>query len=371
MTVRATVMIPTHDHGPTLLRSVPTALSQTVEEVEVLLVGDGMPAAARECARQLAREDRRVRVLENAKGPRHGEVHRHEALGRAQGQIVCYLSDDDLWLPEHLEVMESLLESADFAAAYPVRVETDGTLGDWVGDLDVPWFRREILQGTNFIPLSCAGHTLDAYRRLPHGWRTTPSGIPSDLYMWQQFLAQPWCRATSGRNRPTVLHLPASLRSGWTEEQRLQELDRWADRIHQPGFAASLYADALGRATRDLTRAWEAFQEHRRTLEGTREHLRGVEEQLRRLGEHRDDLERQVKQLHADRTEERDSLDAQIASLQRAVEQRDERIEARQRELDTLRATRMWRVRTRLLRTPLLGRTLRWAGGARGPRGGD
>src|SRR6185437_15846190 len=95
----ATVLIPTHDHGRTLLRSVPSALAQTVSELEVFVVGDGVPDETRELMTELAAADNRVRFFDNPKGERHGEAHRHAALQEARGEIVCYLSDDDVWLP--------------------------------------------------------------------------------------------------------------------------------------------------------------------------------------------------------------------------------------------------------------------------------
>jgi glycosyltransferase involved in cell wall biosynthesis len=48
MTLAATVLVPTHDHGLTLLRSVRSALRQTVEELEVFVVGDGVPDETRD-----------------------------------------------------------------------------------------------------------------------------------------------------------------------------------------------------------------------------------------------------------------------------------------------------------------------------------
>ena len=37
----ATVIVPTHDHGPLLRLAVRSALRQTVEDLEVLVIGDG------------------------------------------------------------------------------------------------------------------------------------------------------------------------------------------------------------------------------------------------------------------------------------------------------------------------------------------
>jgi GalNAc5-diNAcBac-PP-undecaprenol beta-1,3-glucosyltransferase len=247
--VRATVLIPTHDHGPTLRHSVASALAQTVTDIEIFIVGDGMPDAAREVARSVARLDPRIRLFENPKGPRHGEILRHEALRVAAGDIVCYLSDDDLWHPDHVEAMFDLLKHCDFASALPLYVDPQQGLAALTVNLEHAYFRRLILAGTNRIPLSCGAHTLQMYRRLPHGWRTTPAGIPTDVYMWQQFLADPACRVRSTA-RATVLCFPAPTRKTMTTTERADELAEWSVRI----AGAALAARALESVVREAAR---------------------------------------------------------------------------------------------------------------------
>ena len=85
----------------------------------------------------------------------------------------------------------------------------------------------------NGIPLSFAGHTLEMYRKLPYGWRNTPPGRGSDVYMWEQFIAHPECRAASSAI-PTVLYFPRYWRSEWTTVQKLHELQAWQQRMHAP-----------------------------------------------------------------------------------------------------------------------------------------
>jgi hypothetical protein len=357
MSVRATVVVPTHDHGPTLLRSIPTALGQTVQDIEVFVIGDGAPDVTREIMADLVHRDRRVRFFDNPKGPGNGELHRHAALEEAGGRFVAYLGDDDLWLPEHLEVLDGLLQDADFAHSYPIRIGPDGSIADWNVDLSLPWFRETVLSGTNFVPLSCAAHTLELYRRLPHGWRTRPEGTWSDLYMWQQILTADGVRAASG-TRPTVVHLPSSLRSGWSQERRLEELDRWVDRIGRPGVREDIVARSLDLAARGQAHAWQALQEHRLATVD----LRG---QLDRLREHlkarEDELTGRLDGLAADREEERRSLGGRLDAAEAGLE-------ARIRELAAIRATRTWRLRERLLGAPLLGPVVRWAARARSRR---
>ena len=261
--MRATVLIPTHDHGPTLRHSVASALAQTVTDIEIFIVGDGMPDAARDVARSVARLDPRIRLFENPKGPRHGEILRHEALREAVGHAVCYLSDDDLWMPNHVETMLALLEHCDFANALPLYLDlVKGLLGMITVNLENNYFRQLMVSGTNRVPLSCGAHTLQMYRRLPHGWRTTPAGIFTDGYMWQQFLADPACRAASAA-RPTVLCFPSTMRTTATIAERVDELAYWRGRIEDPALtawalewlvrqAARIEADGLDVANRSV-----------------------------------------------------------------------------------------------------------------------
>jgi hypothetical protein len=243
--MEATVVIPTHDHADTLLYSVASARAQTVADIEIFVVGDGVPDRTRELMAELARSDPRIRFFDSPKGPRHGELHRAAALEQARGRCVCYLCDDDLWLPSHLEVLCGALREADFAHTIELVAPPDGELPRANGfDLGHPPDRRLLLEDNAGVGLSCAGHTLSAYRRLPHGWRTTPEPIHTDIYMWRQFLAEPWCRAVSVAV-PTVLKFVAPLRKGWSLERRVAELSQWSERVAAPGYAGRLAGDLL------------------------------------------------------------------------------------------------------------------------------
>ena len=253
MSLAATVLIPTHDHGPTLLHSVPSALAQTVTELEVLVVGDGVPDETRELMAELAAADERVRFFDNPKGERHGEAHRDAALREARGEIVCYLSDDDLWLPGHVEHMGELLAEADVASALSFLVATDASLHVSRTDLGRPYYRSLLERGENRTHLSVLGHTLACYRSLPGGWTATPAGIATDLYFLRRLLAQPGCAARSGY-RPTVWHFPSSMRSGWSSSKRIAELDDWARRLADPDQRFELACKLLEATLPD--RAW-------------------------------------------------------------------------------------------------------------------
>jgi len=253
VSLAATVLIPTHDHGPLLLHSVPSALAQTVTELEVLVVGDGVPDETRELMAGLVAGDERVRFFDNPKGERHGEAHRHAALQEARGEIVCYLSDDDVWLPDHVEELQRLLARADVAHTLSFAIDV-GRLHVVRQDLAREFHRQVLLGGESRIHLSITGHTMELYRRLPGGWQPTPPGIYTDLYFWQRLLSLSGTQAASG-TRPTVLHFPSDLRLGWSIEERIAEIDRW----NEPDLGTSLRQKLLDNVLPDRAALDEAL----------------------------------------------------------------------------------------------------------------
>ncbi|HWS73223.1 MAG TPA: glycosyltransferase family 2 protein, partial [Thermoanaerobaculia bacterium] len=231
----ATVLIPTHTHAETLRHSVPSALAQTVTDIEVFIIGDGVPDSTRAIVHELAARDARIRFFDLPKGPSRGEVYRHHVLQEAAGEIICYLFDDDLWLPDHVAVMQALLRDADLALTMPVIVQPDGRLDVWYLDLSKAIHRRLFTDSRSQTPAipTCVAHTAAAYRRLPHGWRTTPAGAAPDKFMWAQFLDEPGCVARSS-SHPTSLVFRDPPRRDWPMPRRLSELESWSARLGEP-----------------------------------------------------------------------------------------------------------------------------------------
>ena len=235
-TLRATVLIPTiENRGPLLPYSVGSVLAQTVSDIEVFVMGDGVDNDTRAVIHDLMNHDSRIKFFDNPKHLRRGEPNRHRALAEARGEIVCYLCDRDLMLPNHIETVAQLLINCDFCHTLisdvlpgqeRIRVVNELNLSD-------PSDRGWILAARcvqNGIPLSFAAHRLDMYRKLPYGWRTTPENIFTDIYMWEQFLAHTECRVVSG-TVPTILYFPRGNRIEWSVQQKLAELEVWSERL--------------------------------------------------------------------------------------------------------------------------------------------
>lgn len=212
-----------------ILRAIASAKRQTVQEFEVFIVGDGVSDQTRELLAQACEADNRFRFFDNPKGRRTGETYRHAALQGANGEVVCYLADDDLWLPNHLETMLEAGRDADFFHSLHVGRHPQKGFYFLPSNLEDAAVRQLMCNTImNRFGLSFCGHTLAAYRKLPFGWRTAPDEVPTDLHMWRQFLLQPGMRVKTVF-QATALNFAALPRQGWSHLQRLQELDRWLD----------------------------------------------------------------------------------------------------------------------------------------------
>jgi hypothetical protein len=295
---RFSVLVPTHEHATTLAHAVHSVQMQGVDDIEILICGDGVSDAVRDQTLALVREDRRIKFFDLPKAPARGELNRDFVMRQAQSPIICHQNDDDLWLPGHFQVLEQALEDADFVGAIQVNVDTDDKVRAHYFDLERPEFVEPWLawKPNEFGPWACNGfgpvfvaHTRDAFLRLPEGWTTTPEGLPADQVMWHRFVRESWCRVKFLR-WPIALHFPSPDRSSWSAEQRGDEMRRWSAIVARPDYAERIWRDLLP----DLgDRLLRQSLEERRDREKQYELRRSAERERDMLIERLGRLERQ------------------------------------------------------------------------------
>ncbi|SIR75203.1 glycosyltransferase family 2 protein [Natronorubrum thiooxidans] len=114
---RVSVVIPTYNRARTLPRAIDSALEQTVDDLEVVVVDDG---STDETGSVLASyEDPRVRPVVHATN-QGANVARNTGIEHASGEYVAFLDSDDTWHPEKLERQLARLEqrSSEWVGAY-------------------------------------------------------------------------------------------------------------------------------------------------------------------------------------------------------------------------------------------------------------
>jgi glycosyltransferase involved in cell wall biosynthesis len=225
------VLIPAHDKPTTLPLTVDTVLRQSVEDLEVIVIGDGVTDAVRDSVRDLVRADERVRFLDFPKGPHHGERYRHDAVLAARSDAIFYLCDDDLLLPEHVADLLALLEDHTLVQSLNGFCRVDGEVDFFVGDLadadSVALLLDESLQH-NFVSITGTAHSKAFYERAELPWDTTPVGEWPDHHQFRRLIGHPEFRGATS-TRMTALQLPTSEdgRDTWTDAERENELSRW------------------------------------------------------------------------------------------------------------------------------------------------
>jgi GalNAc5-diNAcBac-PP-undecaprenol beta-1,3-glucosyltransferase len=232
-----TVIVPTHDHPGLLGMSVRSVLEQSVVDIDVVVIGDGVGDDTRDVVGEIASSDARVSFLDLPKAGRTGEPHRHRVLSQLASPVVTYHGDDDLLLPSHLATMLDLLDGRDFVCPLPITIRGDGRPQYLPVDLTDPawvaWHTNP--RRPNRISLTGVTHTLASYRSLPFGWRATPPHRATDHYMWAQYLALDGIRAATA-HRSTTVKFAGSPRREMSAPDRREEVRSWWDRIHDAGF---------------------------------------------------------------------------------------------------------------------------------------
>lgn len=247
--MKFTVLIPTHANGAVIRNAIESVLSQTVRDFELFIVGDGAPPQTHAIMDEFVSRDRRVRAFKFNKGERHGEALRHLALGEADSDAACYLSDDDFWFPDHLAAMRVLLKGNDLAHTRQVDMLPWCAVAGHASNLGEAETRARMAQERfNCFGLTVAGHRLDAYRRLALGWAPAPPDMWTDLHMWRKFLAAEDMRFGASP-QVTALHFPRDTRREQAPARGFDEVTYWHGVFREPAMREALRAALPADAT--------------------------------------------------------------------------------------------------------------------------
>jgi hypothetical protein len=219
---RVTVITATFNWATVLPYSLGSALDQTFDDFELLVIGDGCTDESADVVAAI--EDPRVRWHNLATNVGHQTGPNNEGLRLAQGELVAYLGHDDLWLPEHLEVMVAAID-----AGAPIVHGSSAIV--WEADRPELWPPPGWTWAPgDWIPPTTAVHeralAVDA-----GGWRhpRETGTLPPDAELWQRLAV------TAGPprwvDRCTSVKLPAGARRDVYQERPCHEQAQWLERI--------------------------------------------------------------------------------------------------------------------------------------------
>jgi glycosyltransferase involved in cell wall biosynthesis len=95
------VILPTYRRPHTIGFAIRSVLGQSHPRFTLHVVGDGCDAQTEAVVRSF--DDPRIRFRRFPKGTGFGYVHRNTVLKESSAPYIAYMTDDDLWFPDHLE----------------------------------------------------------------------------------------------------------------------------------------------------------------------------------------------------------------------------------------------------------------------------
>jgi glycosyltransferase involved in cell wall biosynthesis len=235
-----TVIVPTHDRRETVLLAIESARRQTRPFTQLIVVADGCTDGTAQAVRALG--DPRVEVLELSKAAKYGWTNRNAAMERARGDVIAWLGDDDLWLPDHLERLGEPFDAgiADLATTSCAKVSEEDDLVAWGMDLRVAGYRTNLWgkRARPRMPSTTVAHRT-RLAAAAGGWREVERR-GGDLDLWRRMLdcgaATAWVAA------PTALVFTALGRQqSWAE--RVAQNSRWAARLEDPAGLARVRSE--------------------------------------------------------------------------------------------------------------------------------
>jgi len=129
---KVSVIIPVHNCEQFLRQCIDSVLSQTLSEIEVILINDASTDSSQVIIDEYLANDDRIQVvqLENNKGV---SVARNTGIDKSTGQYLIFVDADDYWIDQRmLENLyaKSILEQADLTSFGFCRVDEAGKQKD-------------------------------------------------------------------------------------------------------------------------------------------------------------------------------------------------------------------------------------------------
>lgn len=352
---RFSILMPTHSRVDVIGLAIQSVLDQTVEDFELLVVGDGCAPGTAEVVE--AFQDVRIRFFDLPKAPSFGYANRNIALREARGELIGFAADDDLLFPDHFEILaDGLKGGAAIAYSQALWVSTDGIAAPFLTNLDMADEFRFFMERGNTIPASCFLYRADS---LPsrHVW---PEDVASaaDWRLWQRIIGENPHNPFSYCRVPTVLHFSAtwkkSRHSGVSQLATLVDVaDRagwWPSplRVWIPETSSEQYeysrlmriepaawVEQTRRAVGDLVArlAWEDVQATRPMLAAAKAEKAVLQPEVSRL---RNELDL-ARQGNIDLTNT-------ATDARRQVEKMEKELQACELEIAALYQSRSWRI---------------------------
>ncbi|MGI6161373.1 MAG: glycosyltransferase family 2 protein [Christensenellales bacterium] len=148
------VVIPLYNKENTISDAIKSVLDQTERDFELIVVDDGSSDSSADKVR--AYDDSRLKLI--AQHNQGVSTARNTGIKNAEGEYICFLDADDIWLSDHLAALSRLIKAEPGAGMYSTMHRTER----YDGTVHETRINGDILRLRDYFDfaLSTAGHSL-------------------------------------------------------------------------------------------------------------------------------------------------------------------------------------------------------------------
>ncbi|MBR6958899.1 MAG: glycosyltransferase family 2 protein [Clostridiales bacterium] len=106
--MKVSIIIPCYNCEDYLGRCIDSAVRQTHEDIEIILINDGSSDSTGEICRAYAGKDARIRLIDQENGG--VSAARNKGLDAAAGELITFIDSDDVVEEDYVEYLTGLLE---------------------------------------------------------------------------------------------------------------------------------------------------------------------------------------------------------------------------------------------------------------------
>ncbi|MEO8433636.1 MAG: glycosyltransferase [Pyrinomonadaceae bacterium] len=250
------ILLPTHNRADVLPFAIRSVLYQTLSDFELLIVGDGCTDQTSDIVRGFS--DSRVHWFDLPKAPNFGYANRNIVLREARGKYIAFMAHDDLWLPDHLELLGGCMADPQTEIAYtrPLWVIPPGCITPATFNLhDEATLELFLTRQRNAIPAGCVVHRRACFEK--YGYWNEELSAGADNELWARIIKGGKSRNFAYLPEPTCLHF----RANWRTEVNAgpSQLEVWKQLHAVENFMPPVLKVAVPEKQTEQQAVWQAI----------------------------------------------------------------------------------------------------------------
>lgn len=108
------VIIPTYNRAEYIVKTIKSILSQSFQDFEIIIIDDASTDQTEDNLKSF--DDNRIIYIKNSSNKERC-VSRNTGIEHSKGRYICFLDSDDLYLPDHLEIIYKEIVRQNFITA--------------------------------------------------------------------------------------------------------------------------------------------------------------------------------------------------------------------------------------------------------------